>query len=172
MATFGNTGIGGYTGTYGGDTKHATKFTLTENADVSKITAYIRDAALVGGVSCKCAIYADDGGSPSRPSALKAVSSVSYAPADYAWVDFAITVSLTPGVYWLTLKPDTNLHSKYDAGSTDQFVDKGEAYDGFSDPFGTVDWNADREYSIYATYTPPAPPGGGHPQPYFVLTLP
>lgn len=153
MATFGKTDIGGstYWGT-AGDVKYACKFTLSEDGDISKITLYCR--AHEGTSNVRCGIYSDDAGSPDALEGTSAEVSVS---TSWAWRDFAFSpsISLLAGTYWLACIFSVRLYIVYDAGASNQWVDKADTYsDGFSDPFGTpAHWYA-YEMSIYATYTP------------------
>jgi Calcineurin-like phosphoesterase len=172
-STFGKTAVGATTTYASADWKFVSKFTLTENASVQKLTANVLGSGLSGAQPIRGVIYADSAG---NPGALKAVSQeVTIAfNAPRSWVDLPLStpVSLSPGSYWLGLHagaPASGNALTYFAYDTVTAAgrQRNDAYsDGASDPFGTPT-PKDRELSVYATYsstspTPPtntAPPG-------------
>lgn len=158
MGTFGRTTVGANDfNTHLGNEKYVSKFTLTEAADVSKLTAY------VGGVSAAArgVIYADSGGAPGALLGESAATSHNTTPQwrDYA---FAAPVRLAPGDYWLGLHFSAAMvggdfyngdEASLGRKNTDTYTD------GAADPFGTPT-TINGEFSVYATYeladtTPP-----------------
>ena len=172
MATFGKTTIGGTTDQWiKGDDAGACKFVLGENGSVTSMKIYMYSY----GGNIRLGIYDHDAAN-NRPNNLKGTTTARFITSTaYAWetFNFPAPIDLTAGTYWLACQSDTDLYSAYDAGAAEQSGYHADAYaDGFLDPWGAAITRRDREWSIYATYTPVAPPVGGHHQPYFVLTLP
>ena len=141
--TFGKTDIGGTP--WDSWLMWASKYPLTEAGDVTKITVYVD-----GVTNVKVAIYAESGGVPT--SLLASAEKACVA----GWNDITLLVSLPAGNYFLAARRETDLiNFYYDAGSTNQTAFRTIAYaDPWPDPFGVPDAQQDREYSIYATYTP------------------
>ena len=123
-------------------------YALSEAGNVSKLTFYCRTYGGTGNV--KCAVYSDSGGAPAD---LLAESSAVEVDSTPAWRDFPLSVSLSPGTYWLCFLSDVNIWIAYDSGSSStKYV--GATYPTFPDPFGSPStWNGPRNMSIYATYT-------------------
>lgn len=158
MATFGNTTTQTTYDNNIDDYKNGSRYTLSEGASISKLTAYLDNT---GGAAChvKGLIYAESGSN--TPSALLGTTGeVSIgAGASVAWVDmtFSSPIVLVAGSYWLFV------HLAADGDDTFAFrCDKttgvgGYGADTYSDgpanPFGSYSsqaWN----YCIYATYEP------------------
>jgi len=146
MATFGNTGVGASTGNATSGNLRGSKFTLSENGDITKISVYL---VTTSGENAKVGIFKDVGGSPAD---LEFESSPQVLVE--GWNHFTVSVSLSAGDYWLCFETQTsgNIDYKYDAGTSWYEI---HVWNGWPDPAGgTVAGN--REYSIYATYTPSA----------------
>ena len=160
MATFGNTSTATTSDNNIDDFKNGSRYTLSEDASISKLTAYLDNT---GGVAChlRGVIYSDKAG-PAPYQLLGTTNEVSIAAgASVAWVDmsFASSVVLSAGSYWLFV------HISLDADDTFAFrCDKttgvgGYGADTYSNgadaEFGSYTsqgWN----YCIYATYSLPS----------------
>lgn len=156
MPTFGQTTTGS-----GGsvpattDRYWASKFTLSEDGAVTKVTAFFDyDAGNTSsaGDNGKAVIYADSSGSP---GALVGVSSAVAIGAGDQTVDFPLTASLTAGDYWLGIVTDSfnsRLHTFSTTGGN--YVRKESlTYASPGDPMGTPDATGSNIFGIYATYT-------------------
>jgi hypothetical protein len=155
--TFGRTAIGGsWTGGLNANDRFVQKFSLSDNAQVSKLTYYVKGDGTASQVA-KAIIYADSSGSPTALMGQGSEVTVRGGQAA-GWVSFpfANTISLTPGNYWIGLiRGDT-------ASTIDVATDKSggtEAFapdtysDGAMNPFGTVKGTSTYSLSGYATYT-------------------
>jgi hypothetical protein len=131
------------------------KFTLSENGDVTKLTAFFDyDAgnSSAAGDNVKAVIYADSSGSP---GALMAASAGVAIGAGDQTVDFPVSVSLTAGDYWLGVVSD-GFNSRVNAadGASGSYARKESlTYASPGDPFGTPDATGTNTFGIYATYT-------------------
>lgn len=161
MGTFGRTTAGAVdNNTQTGDQKYVSKFTLTEAADVTKLTAYVKNASSTA--NAKGVIYADSGGAP---GALLGESNATSHNTTAQWRDytFATPVRLQPGDYWLGLHFDSGMNGDFfndDEASlgrknTDTYAG------GAANPFGTPT-TVNGLFSVYATYEPAdnTPPDG------------
>lgn len=159
MATFGKTTIGATQDYNSANFVGGSKFTLTEDASVTKITLYCRGAPSAALV--KCAIYDDDGGSPSTPNNLRGVTQEVLIGTSYAWIDFIFSspISLTAGIYWLMFNQNQDIAFMADAG-TNRLVYTASTYPTFPDPLIGEIFENDI-ISIYATYMTPATPSPG-----------
>lgn len=151
MATFGKTDTGD-TQAACDDLVIASKYTLSEAGSISAITADVYAAQYTGG---KCAIY-----DSSLNLVAESESWINLAAGGREWHEFTVDppVELAAGDYFLALWGSLiGFSGYYDAGSTDQWGQDANSYDGWPDPI-TWDSNEDRALAIYATYTPT---GGG-----------
>ena len=80
------------------------KFTLADTADVTQINVRY-DSTSAAGTNSKGLIYTDVAG---VPTTLKAVSSAVAVPAGGGDIAHTITVTLTPGDYWLGAVNDSS----------------------------------------------------------------
>jgi hypothetical protein len=148
MATFGKIPPEGGNDWYLGDpTIVGCKFSLPENGEVTKISVY-----QYYGLNCKCAVYGVDG-------SFKGQTVQVYYDGPSEWIDYAFTtpLALPAGEYYLCFWSTLDAHIFWDDGLTNQLFTKVLPYTGtFPDPLGAVDEYLDREFSIYATYTPSA----------------
>lgn len=154
MATFGKT-TEGPSLQYGWwpDAKYASRHILTEHAQVTGITAYINSDEGYP-TPIKVGIYADVNGAP---GALLVESQERIIEAT-GWHEFAVSATLPPGYYWLSILFQLKLNLVYADAETNQFAYGHDAYvDGFTDPFGPPSF-MDVAMSIYATYTPTSGP--------------
>jgi hypothetical protein len=133
------------------------KFTLSEAADVTSVRIYCRAAS--GTANVKGLIYADSAGSPGARKAIGSVVSVGPAPA--AWYTSTVSVSLTPGDYWIGFVPESQVVLSEDTvGGAQTSIKSSFTYASPPDPFGTESANDDGfQVNVYATYV--IPPGGG-----------
>lgn len=153
--SFGKTDVGASTYTYLGfgdrDEKVGCNFTLSENGDVTALTAYLKEYDGVGQTNGTVFGIYDSSNN------LEGQTEYGDIPAAASWVtlDFASPISLTAGDYWLTVLVDVRTEIHYDAGDAGQT--KGDYpddfTDGLSDPFGGAEWTDSFEVSIYANYT-------------------
>ncbi len=150
--TFGYTSAGATNYQLNPDNKQGSKFTLTRNGNVSKISAY---AKLGGGAKnpkeAKACIYSDSSGSP---DSLLYESSATTLTSTLQWYDFTFspTVELNASTYWLVLHHGTKIQVYGDTGDTNQRSYNADDYsDGAEQQFGTPTQD-DVKLSIYATY--------------------
>lgn len=149
-ATFGNTSTGGSSSNVYADNKVGANFTLSENAELTSITAQIRDYAESGQANAvRYGVYNSSGD-------LEGSTNVGNTPAAWAAVtlDFASPLSLNAGEYWLMEIFGARTEFRYDAGGINQYFTNGDTFsDGFADPMGSGS-NQNWALEIYATYTP------------------
>jgi len=141
--TFGKTSIGGTSGNSTAGYIRGSKYTLSENAEVTALSVYLDTAT--GNV--KKAIY---------DASLNKVYADDVGQAVVAgWnTKSGLSVGLTAGDYWLVWKNDTSgTYYKYDAGTLNQGLYATYAYATAFPATLTPDGYQDRAYSIYATYT-------------------
>lgn len=115
MATFGNTSISGASASgslyNGGSFLCRGKFTLSESADVSKLSIYL-DNQGAGHAACnvRAGIYDDDGAS-GKAATLKVSKEVSITDnmvVQHVDFTFASSVSLAAGDWWFAVEGDSN----------------------------------------------------------------
>lgn len=151
MATFGEAGTGSSFTDNSSNDIILGLFTLSEGADVSKISAHIRSSS--GTQQAKALIYENASGTPSN---LVSQSSESNFTNSYSWVDFAFgtSVALTSGDYWLGLHFEDSFPAiRIDStGGTGYRVGGNSYASSAPDPISGGTLNS-RIYSIYATYT-------------------
>lgn len=158
MPTFGQTTTGsGGSAPNSNDRYWASKFTLSEDGAVTKVTAFFDyDAGNTSnaGDNGKAVIYADSSGSP---GALVGVSSAVAIGAGDQTVDFPLTASLTAGDYWLGIVTDSfnsRLHTFSWTGGN-HVRKESLTYASPGDPMGTPDATGSNIFGIYATYEVP-----------------
>lgn len=165
---FGNTSVGTSSFAPGTNTKFAVKTSLSEAGSVSSISWYTRGGTTAQKV--RMALYAANG---SSPGAFKGVTPEKTILAGQAagWVvfNFSSPISVTAGTYFLTFwtGPATSpAYFYYVPGASGDLQFRGETYSSTanpSDPFGAATISPGNEkVSIYATYTPSAPPPALH----------
>jgi hypothetical protein len=163
MATFGNTNIEATAAGLTQDFTRCTRFTLTENGDVTKITIYGKRAAANQHVTA--GIYSvDTADTPDSAGALLGVTEEVALPESDAWYDlnFSPSIALSAGDYWLAFGVDTNAGGAPTFYRSNGAADKhGIFADTYSDGFATtggawINYTTFDQYlySIYATYTP------------------
>ena len=160
MATFGKTDIGSLTAGWSAGCTNVCRFELTEDGTVTAISVYNGDSSPTGTVSM--AIYDESGG---LPNAI-VVGPTAPQSAVYEWNTVSgLSVFLSAGFYWIgaSWSEGQTLGYKYDVGASGQMQYRLVV---FPDPFGTPDGNSNDEVSIYATYTPAAPPPALQPHCY------
>ena len=161
MAEFGYHTIGGTSGAEGPSTLDGTRFTLSEAGDVTSVSVYCANLSASVTPAFRTAIYDVSAG---EPNALKGtgaeVELAVSAPA--AWRESALTVSLAAGDYYLCVWTDTDgaqFEAYWDGGATERY--RTATYHSTNpapDPFGSASTGS-AKLSIFATYTPSAPPG-------------
>ena len=155
MPTFGQTTPFTGSAPSSADRCWASKFTLSEDGDVTKVTAffdYDSGNSSNAGDNVKAVIYADSSGSP---GALMAASAGVAIGAGDQTVDFTVSVSLTAGDYWLGVVSDSfNSRINSNLGAGGSYARKESfTYASPPDPFGTPDATGATAFGIYATYT-------------------
>lgn len=154
MATFGYTtqGTAGNTGTTG-QSIYGWKYTLSEAAVVSKLTAYFTCPT---GTTTRALIY-----NSSYDLVAETEENVYVGAKGWGWDDFtfASPVNLAAGDYWLCVwavgDGSNYFLVAYDAGDENQQANVAQAYNGAPDPISWANYWA-RKASIYATYTEPS----------------
>lgn len=156
--TVGKTTIGASNNKLAANLKSGNKVTLTQQARVTKISAYLDGNGTGNGSQLvRAVIYADSSGAPGARKAVSAEVSIAKGRAA-GWVDFTISpaVVLPPGDYWLVLHSGATANIIRRFGDTLSGAERNntDTYsDGAADPFGTPttgNWS----WSTYATYTP------------------
>ncbi len=151
--TFGRTSIAGTsTSSCNNNQQRANKRTVAFHGTVSKISIYLANPN-ASPQTIKAAIWADSAGSA---GALLASSSgvVIAAGAAAAWVDFTLSLAITPTDYWLGFlcgTTDGQANAYYVAGASG--VEHYFSFVGTSptNPFGAQN-NWTEDYALYATY--------------------
>ncbi len=146
MATFGTTSEAGTEAGGSADVLVATKYTLTEDGTVSKISVYSSAS-----VNSRGGIYSDNAG---VPNALIVGNNTSVGGS--GWKDIALTPTfLTAGVYWIVANQDGNNGRAYKAGGSSQTAYKtGVTFaNDLPSTFPTPTGYQDVEYVSYGTYT-------------------
>jgi hypothetical protein len=109
MATFGSSNITGVSyWTAGKNAMFGSPYTLTENGNLSKLTAYVRGLNIAD-QECKGVVYAMDGSGPKPYTLMGYTNEITVAQNQGAgWVDltFAAPLSLTAASYMLGLHLD------------------------------------------------------------------
>jgi hypothetical protein len=162
-ATFGNTTVGASSTYSSPDYVLASRFTLSADGAVSKVTASVKGSGTSGSQALRAVVYADFGGAPAGLKGTSQEVLVSWN-AGRAWVDFtfATPLSLPAGDYWLGLHAgprigDALTYYAYDVLVGGQRTKYDTYSNGASDPFGTAT-SKDRTMSVYATYAASAGP--------------
>lgn len=171
MATFGHLACDGATfSDVSSVASHITgsHFTLTECADVTKITACLLWFNVLAGVEGKCAIYDDVAGVPTN---LMGQTLEYTFPFSFIWqhYDFlyAAPLRLLPAEYWIVAWariPSNHIRLRGTTAGVNKGVNRVSNYPlagtPYPNPFpAPAGFYTNIEYSIYATYTP-CPVGG------------
>ncbi|KKN47284.1 hypothetical protein LCGC14_0664470, partial [marine sediment metagenome] len=154
--TFGYETIGATKYTRVKDTKSGSKFTISEDGDLTTIFAYLE---LGGGAknpkTARAAIYSDSSGSPNT---LLGESGQRTITRTLQWWDFTFSppISLDANTpYWLVIHTATKIDMYGDIGSANQRSYNDDAYsDNADDPFNLGDPTTQDnvQLSIYASY--------------------
>lgn len=150
--TFGKTDIGSGTQWNSANIIYGSKFTLSEDGNVSSISWY--GSFDSGDSTISCGIYNDNAGAP---NVLKGQTQEVTINTTACWWNFTFSpnILLTAGVYWLSAGFEgggtTNTYYRYDAGTSNQMYYDAFSPPAFNNPAG-ADGYIDREISIYATY--------------------
>jgi len=148
--TFGKTDLGANEAVLNENDIYGSKFTLSEDGDVTKISIY-----MVTGTwhqKIKFAIYDVSGGNPNN---LKGTSEEILSEVGWQWFNatFNPPISLTAGDYYLFVwSTDSWSAFRYDTDGTHAYRNVG--YNDFPNPLETPDGTGNYNISIYATYTP------------------
>jgi len=134
-------------------------FTLSDNADVNKMSAYIKKGSDAN-QKFVCGIY-----DSSHDLVLNAnTGEVDITNATYDWIDFTFSTNPLPiaADYWLITHGEAVSgigYLAYDAGDTDQGLRKGVAYNPtLPASIAVSHYHSTNKYSIYATYDIATPP--------------
>ena len=144
MATFGTTDESGTSPAASAGYLGATKYTLSEDGTVTKISIYSPD-----NVNHKGGIYSDNAGVPDT-----LLVSNETGVSGSGWKDISLDQTfLSAGVYWLAFNADGNNCAVYKAGGTNQRAYKeltyGTAFPSTFSPAGYQNY----DYPSYGTYT-------------------
>lgn len=163
MATFGNSAAPTADYPMSADRWVGSKFTLTEAADVTKVTGRFGSGSGTGD-NMKAVIYADAAGSPGARMGVSAAAAGAAANTD---VDFTLVVSLTAGDYWLGIVDDGGSAARLgNIAGSGSGRKEGLTYASPADPMGALDDAAVAfTFCVYATYTA----AGGAPNMIFYL---
>ncbi|KKM61227.1 hypothetical protein LCGC14_1533830, partial [marine sediment metagenome] len=149
QGTFGYESVGGTRFRINANNKQGSKFTLTENGLITKVTIW---GKLRKGGNIRIGIYSDNNGAP---DILKG-SEEFIMPDLMQWHEYTLTtpISLTAGDWWLVASGDDRLEMYGDTGSTDQRAYNSDTYsDGLADPFDPpLPSYSGHRLSIFATY--------------------
>lgn len=151
--TFGYTNIGASTAA--SNVAFAVRATLSENGDITSISAYVSSA---GTSAMGNALYSD---ASSNPTNLLAQDSGNATVSTAGWYTTNLTYSATAATYWLGLwGQQTDFTRRYDVSGLDaQSLRTGLSFENWPDPFSESSQQG-RFVSLYATYTTG---GGGEP---------
>jgi hypothetical protein len=149
MPTFGKTGIGGNNYACSTGRIRGSRFTLSEDGEVTKISACMY--AVSGTVSAKVGIYDVDGSND--PNNLVAVSEevTGIDTTPNTWYDFPISAELSAGEYYLMMESSGDARWYADATGERHYSATRTYGDAWFDPF-QLGGSSALEYSIYATY--------------------
>lgn len=156
--TFGEEGDGDGDWNFNANLKYGTIFTLTEDGDITNISARMTNR-FGSGEYAKCMIYNESGGDP---NALQATSAELEGDDAIGWDNFVTTQSLTAADYCLAVFSDSGngIRRQYEAASGYAvFGDSGDTYaDGPEATWASPpsEW-ADYRLCIHADYTVGAP---------------
>jgi hypothetical protein len=155
---FGYTGVGGSNNYDGTGYSHCCKFTAPENANVTRISVYMRGES--GTINVIASIWdgAASGALLSSSSAVSVTTSVD-------WWNFTVFASVVSGqTYWLGVEASGNHRYYYTSGAANQWVAQWTiSYPTVPNPWDSLSESYQAyQMSIYATYdngaAPPAPP--------------
>ncbi len=155
--TAGYTTIGAsqyFTGSSGNTNPPGLMITVAAGGSLTKITAYVANS--VSSNSSNASIYA---GSAGARGALIASTNLNTVTTSFGWVDFTfsspVTVSAT--TYWIQFNGDGGNGPGGNVGEI-AYDTGGAANTGYTlTDIGNPQYNTS-QYSMYATYTPTAPP--------------
>jgi hypothetical protein len=129
--------------------KKASKFTSNAIGPLSKLTIRMKRSS---SGKVRCALYADNAGSP---GVLIAQTLESTVGTTTAWVDFAFDPDNMPVVtnglvYWLAVLTAASYTVRSQSGAGPTIKYNNDTYsDGFADPFGSVSTTSNYEICIY-----------------------
>jgi len=129
----------------------ANKFTLVEDAVVRSLNVLLYDAT--AGTTFRMALYADDGGAPSRPAGIIAESAATSAATGWNTADIADT-ALSAGDYWIAIQAEAGIGVSADInGPADSGIWNVYAtYTAFPATFPVSGTLWDVVFSVYADY--------------------
>ena len=152
--TFGEDEVGGTLQDGISDDKiYGYKFSLGVDGNVSSITYYTAYDSKYGGTahSVQYGIYDN-----SSPAVLKGSSSgVALASTSYSWKTDSVSASLSSGTYSLCFNHEKNYGQwAYDRTTNNEVFKNSVIYPSWPTPITDFDYASNRQFSIYATYTP------------------
>ena len=160
-STFGTTTVGASAEADPANLKAVSKYALPSAAALSKLSLYLQPTGTAGTQSFEGVIYAESAGAPGALlGSTTALAFKSTSAAGWYELSFSTPVKLAAGNYWLgfisatTAKVAAFRYEKVTAGLD---YNSNIYTSGPSNPFGTPATLA-VEPSLYATYTPTAPP--------------
>jgi hypothetical protein len=156
-ATFGKTSLGASSDVYAANRKRVSRYALTVEGTVSKLSMYLAPTATAGQQVLEGLIYADSSGSP---GALLATSTqLTFKSTNTAgWYDlpFASPLPLSPGNSWIGVLTGGSggvAGFRFDTLTSSRDLNSNTYTSGPSNPFGTSSTDSEQT-SLYATYTP------------------
>ena len=160
-STFGTTTVGASAEADPANLKAASKYTLPGPGTLSKLSVYLQPTGTAGTQSFEGVVYAESAGAPGALLAsTTALAFKSTNAAGWYELNFSAPVKLAAGSYWLGfISATTEKIAEYRWAT----LASGLAYNvnpytsGPSNPFGKATVLS-RQLSLYATYTPVAPP--------------
>jgi hypothetical protein len=150
MAIFGDTTAGGSTFPTNGDRGVASKFTLSEDGDVTQINVRFHSSSGAG-TSVKGIIYADDAGG-SVPGSLLIVGAAASVPGGGGDIASSATGNLSAGSYWVG-GVTNSFEALFECDGSGVLSHDGNL--GYASPAST--WGEDStgtQLNAYVTYTP------------------
>jgi subtilisin family serine protease len=161
VATFGKTSVGASSDTFTANRKRVNRYALSVTGTVGKLSIYLAPTKNSGEQVMKGLIYAD---SSSKPAALIATSTqLTLKSTNTAgWYDlpFASPPTLAAGNYWIgVITGGTGgvAGFRYDKVTSSRDYNSNSYTSGPTNPFGSFSTDSEQA-SLYATYTPAAPP--------------
>jgi hypothetical protein len=154
MLTFGNTNVGTNLSARTAGLTTVAKFTLSNNAIVSSMSWYgDKSGASSGGL--KMLIYANNAGHAGALLGTTQAATVNSDTPQWWSANFASSLHLPAGDYWLGYVGEYDYLYAWDAGLTSYYDSTTGSYASPPDPY-YESGNQDRNPSIYATYTLPS----------------
>ena len=141
--------------------KRVNRYQLSTPGALTKLSVYLQSSAVAGKQALRGVIYSDTRGVPK--ALLGVTSTISFRGGEAAgWYDLSLAkpLALQPGFYWIgVLSGSTSKIAtiRWKSVASSGKYNSNRYAAGPSNPFGPVTTDSER-LSLYATYTPVAPP--------------